>query len=1538
MAEADSLAQFLPPVGQWFRTTLGEPTAAQREGWPIIASGQNALILAPTGSGKTLAAFLACLDQLWRQNPLPAGVQVLYISPLKALNNDIERNLQAPLEGITACAQQMDTPLPKIEVAVRTGDTSSADRQRQIRRPPHILITTPESLHLLLTSRGREMLKTVKYCIVDEIHALCANKRGVFLAILLERLRELTERNFVRIGLSATQRPLEEVARYLGGAEHMVARQSLADSAFPGRAWERGTESAFRDGVSERETEAGPDGLVPRSVTVIDAGLRKDLDLLIECPVRQFGALPEKSIWPSIYRLLDKHIREHRSTIIFANNRRAVERITANLNALAEEAEPGASADEFDGQAQADDDDTGTHFPPPAPRTPGPAFLARAHHGSVSLEERRATEHALKEGHLPAVVATASLELGIDMGAVDLVCQVESPGMVARGLQRIGRAGHIVGQKSKGRLIPKTAGDLLEQAVLAREMAHGRVEAIQVPVNCLDVLAQQVVAMVAVEDWDVTALYEVVRRAHPYRDLSPRAFDAVLQMVSGRYSLGESPSEAPRSSPNAMASLQPRVSWDRVHNRLMKLPGSQHLALVNGGTIPDTGQYAAYTESGARIGELDEEFIYERRIGDTFSLGTNIWRVEQIESDRVIVSPAGGSSLMPFWRGERAGRSWDLGQAIGLALDTIASKLDESDCIDWLMREFFLDRDAAWNLQSYIGRQLLHSSNLPTHRSLVIEASRDPLGDWQVLLLSPLGIKFHFALRLAIEARLEQRLGYRPQCLHHDDGILVRLADTDQPALDLFDGITSENVSDLIMGPLSDSALFALRFRQNAARALLLPRMQPGRRAPLWLQRLRGRDLLQVARHYPDFPIVAETFRECLHDHLDLPALRQVLRDIAGGTVQVHGRQCEAPSPFASGLLFAFNGAFMYQYDDTEAEGSRSPALDTSLLEQIMGPARREQLLSPAAIQTVDKRLRGVGSPPRSAAEMAEWLRRLGDLVPSELEGPMAALLEDLEAQGLVGRLQLRETHCPERWILKEEEPFYEAAFRGNEPGQRQAAAERILARFLGTRALAGLADILDRYPFQREWTERCLGRWAKEGRLVPVQLPEVEPAQWAAPANLEQIERTGLSLLRREVTSCPPAQFVDFVLRWQYLHPHNRRGSAEGLADVLTRLEGSALPPELWEDVVLPSRVPGYQRRWLDQAIASGEWAWSCRDSTESGPGGLAFWQREHLGMATVPRADDGMDSLRARVWTSLEQRGASFVSDLSAAIGAGPSAIRKSLWGLLRQGLVSNDNFDVIRKGEEAGDIDGNAHSPGRQFGRRPMRRPLSRAEGRWAAILPKLVSHEAYAIFAAGLLLNRYGVAARELAALDPGMPSWRILYEVLGRMELAGDIRRGYFVEGLSGAQFALPEAMRLLQQNAMPSLAEQPLILIHSLDPANLYGSGAPFDIPLLDGGTRPLLRRPGQWLVLRGGRPVLIVEKQGRNLTALASSSPAEIKQAVGLLPAVLGLEGGGVNHHKITVEEWNGQPVGSTGGCELLEKAGFVRDYRGMTLYAGCL
>ena len=711
------------------------------------------------------------------------------------------------------------------------------------------------------------------------------------------------------------------------------------------------------------------------------------------------------------------------------------------------------------------------------------------------------------------------------------------------------------------------------------------------PINCLDVLAQQIVALAAMEDWDVPKLYALVRQAYPFRDLSAQAFETTLEMVSGRYQFQselEAPSEStdtaavgprpsrPRSS---LESLQPRVSWDRVHNRVLALPGTRSLALTSGGTIPDTGQYAVYAPGGVRIGELDEEFIYERRIGDTFLLGTNAWRLEKIEADRVQVVPAvGAPAMVPFWRGEGIGRTYDLGLALGVFLREFQARVDTPDLTEWLQENYYLDTSAARNLRHHVSRQLLSTNCLPTDVTAIIEASRDQLGDWQLVFLCPLGTRLHLTLRLALGPILRQRLGYQPQCLHHSDGLLVRLIDMDEPILDLLAGLTPENVEALVLEELADSALFALRFRQNAARALLLPRGRSGKRAPLWLQRMRGRDLLQVARKHPDFPVVVETFRECLHDHLDLPRLRELLESIQAGRVKVVARRAEAPSPFASSLLFSFNMAYQYQYDGVEPEKGAALALDKQLLEQLVSPRNQEHLLDPRAVGQVERRLRGLGQPPRSVAEMAEWLRRIGDLGDSELEGSMAEFLGQLQADGRAVRIDLPGVAEPGRWVATEEALLYRQAFGliDAEHENARAAGKVIFERFLKTHALVGLGDLLERYPFERDWTIRQLDEWTTSGRVVAIGGGAT--MQWSAPANLDQVQRGSLALLRREVLTCPPQQFADFLLRWQNVHPEARRGGGEGIAAALERVEGLPILAEVWERAILPIRVPSYQ------------------------------------------------------------------------------------------------------------------------------------------------------------------------------------------------------------------------------------------------------------------------------------------------------------------------------------------------------------------------
>ncbi|OJW26089.1 MAG: hypothetical protein BGO49_09085 [Planctomycetales bacterium 71-10] len=1442
-ARDDVLDLFLPPVSAWFRSALGEPTSPQRLGWRAIASGRNTLIAAPTGSGKSLAAFLAGLDLLWREPTRGRGVRILYVSPLKALNADVHRNLRIPLEGILAEAEASGTPLRALSTAVRSGDTPASERAKILRRPPEILIITPESLHLMLTSQARETLREVSHVVVDEIHALCGDKRGVFLALLLERLEALgSGRPFVRIGLSATQKPLEEVARYLGGA---------------------------------------------RPVEIVDASGRKPMDLRVIWPAGDAGLGPPGSIWPAIEDRVLGLVEEHRSTLVFANNRRTVEKLTARLNELATR----------DVERQAPGDD-----PEPVP--------FRAHHGSLSLDERRTTEEMLKNAELRAVVSTASLELGIDMGEVDLVCQVESPGNVARGLQRVGRSGHLVGGTSRGRLIAKTPADLLESAALARAMLENDIEPLRVPRNCLDVLAQQVVACVAVDRWDVPDLFNLVRRAYPFSDLPAEAFERVLSLVSGRYSTG------------SIRDLRARVAWDRIHNKLAPLPGTSRLALTGGGTIPDVGHYPVYLgEGGPKLGELDEEFVFERRVGESFMLGNSAWRIDHIDVHKVLVSPAGGSQVvMPFWRGETNPRSMELGRAVGRLTREIADGLDDPGLTQRLEDECRLEAPAARFLVRYVGRQKRLAGVVPDERTILVETFCDPAGETVLAVLSPYG-RMHLGLKLALLGRIQDRFGVTASCLHGDDGLLFRLPGMDDPPLDLLDGLDGAEAERLIRRVLPDTALFGLRFRQNAGRALLMPRPDPSKRTPLWLQRLRAKDLLGVVGEFPDHPIVVETFRECLDDDLQMPRLRAFLDAIAAGSIRVEARAAEVASPFASELVFQFTQAYIYEWDEPrrKPEPSATASVDESLLDGLLHSLEAGRALDAQAVGRVENRLRGHGRPPRTADEMAETLRTLGDLAPSDLAGPMEAFAKELEGQGRAARIELPRTAEPSRWILAEERSLYESAFEADD----EDALRTIVRRFLRTHALIGLADVLRRYPMAPEAARTLLEEWVESEGVVRVEGDD--GPRWAERENLAEVQRLAIARRRQESVAVAPEVFADFVARRQLVHPADRATGVEGVARALEVLQGFAATAEAWEGELLPRRVEGFRPAMLDEALARGGWSWRAEGD---GPT-VAIVPRDFAD--GWPAREDAPPSEPERaLFDVLSRRGASFAADLARAAGMDLLDLRRVLRTLMRRGLATNDRFDPLRPGAfEVLDVVEGA-SRGLRRGRSSRRSDFAQPEGRWEAVAAAAEDPEARALAWIDALFGRYGVLARETVGMDPWAPPWAELYPHLARLELRGEIRRGYFVEGLSGVQYATEEAAEGLAALASGAGRDDAEVFLAASDPANLYGSGAPLDVPLLEGGTARLLRSPGNFLVLRGGRPVLILEAYGKRLTGLASASKVELDAA---LARVLDLAS--ADRRVFKVESYNGQPTLSSPAAGRLAELGFVRDYPAMTYYA---
>ncbi|HVE69418.1 MAG TPA: DEAD/DEAH box helicase, partial [Solirubrobacteraceae bacterium] len=1113
-----ALSAFTPGVREWFAGAFEAPTAAQEQAWPAIARGENVLLSAPTGSGKTLAAFLWGLDRL-AADPLPEGerrTRLVYVSPLKALSYDIERNLRAPLKGIGA----------EISVGIRTGDTPQKDRAAMRRHPPDVLITTPESLYLMLTSQAREILTGAEWAIVDEIHAVAQTKRGAHLALTLERLEANAGRPLQRIGLSATQSPLEEVARFLVGPQ--------------------------------------------RTCTVVDAGMRKELDLKIHVPVESMvepdpgvdldplggGEATTRSIWPAIYPELLKLVEEHRSTIVFVNNRRGAERLALRLNELAERE------------------------------------IARAHHGSLAREERQVVEEMLKSGELPCLVATSSLELGIDMGAVDLVLQVESPKSVSRGLQRIGRAGHNVGDVSKGRIFPKFRGDLLECAVVVKRMREGAIEPTVVPRNPLDVLAQQVVAIAAsaADPLPVDELHALVTRTHSFAELPRTQLENVLDMLDGRYPSSE------------FGDLRPRIVWDRVAGTIRPRQGAGRLAVTNAGTIPDRGLFAVTLPDGRRVGELDEEMVYEARPGQTFLLGATTWRIEEIGRDRVIVTPAPGvPGAVPFWRGDSVGRPKELGRAIGefsrWAVDQPAEVLE---------RDYDLDARAAKNLLALLREQQEATRVVPSDRTIVVERFRDEIGDWRLCVLSPYGGRIHAAWALALSARIRDDYGLESDAIWSDDGIIVHLPDADEPPGADLVMVEPDELEDRVVGELGGSALFGSRFRENASRSLLIPRAYPGRRTPLWQQRLKAQTLLEVAKRYGDFPVVLETYRECLRDVLDLPGLQELLTALHRRELSLVEVETPTASPFASSLLFDYVATYMYEGDTPNAERRAAAlSLDRDLLRELLGQEELRELIDADALATVEDDLQHRSPRTQAATRDAlhDVLRRVGDQNADEVA---ARVLDGVDAQGMLAALvderravRVR-VHGEPRWIDAQDAGMYRDALGVAPPGglpdafleDVPDALERIVRRYAQTHGPFTTADLRARYGVD---PSPLLTGLEAAGELVRGELrPGGTQREWCDPEVLRRLRRASLAVLRKEIEPADQRAFARFLPSWQGVDRHPPGGAGvDRLRETLVPLQGLALPAEAWERDVLPRRVGAYSPTWMDQLCASGEVVW---------------------------------------------------------------------------------------------------------------------------------------------------------------------------------------------------------------------------------------------------------------------------------------------------------------------------------------------------------
>jgi ATP-dependent helicase Lhr and Lhr-like helicase len=1454
---ADPLSAFTPQVREWFNRSFERPTPAQEQAWPTIAGGQNVLVSAPTGSGKTLAAFLWGLDRLTAEPVAGRRTRLVYISPLKALSYDIEKNLRAPLRGIGG----------DIDVAIRTGDTPQRERQAMLRTPPDVLITTPESLYLMLTSRAREFLTDVEWVIVDEIHAVAQTKRGAHLALTLERLEHQAGGGLQRIGLSATQRPLEEVGRFLVGQG--------------------------------------------RECRLVDTGVRKPLDVRIEVPVEDMkepdqgaaelgnvadGAATRRSIWPAIYPELLKLVQEHRSTIVFVNNRRGAERLAMRLNELA-----GS-----DGE---------------------PAAIARAHHGSLAREERLVVEDLLKSGELPCLVATSSLELGIDMGAVDLVLQVESPKSVTAGLQRIGRAGHGVDEVSKGRIFPKFRADLLECAVVVKRMREGEIEPTVVPRNPLDVLAQHVVAMAANEDWRVPELHELVRRAYPFAELSRELLDSVLDMLDGRY-----PSEE-------FAELRPRIVWDRVGDTIRARRGARQLAVTNAGTIPDRGLYGVHLVDGRRVGELDEEMVYEARPGQTFLLGASTWRIEEITRDRVIVSPAPGvPGAVPFWKGDGVGRPAELGRAIGAFSRWAVDQEPET-----LASGYDLNRRAAHNLVSFLREQRAATRVVPSDRTVVVERFRDEIGDWRLCVLSPFGGRVHAAWALALSARVRDEFGLEADAIWSDDGIIVHLPDADEPPGPELVLVEPDAVEDLVVNELSASALFGARFRENAARALLLPRAYPGRRTPLWQQRLKAQSLLEVARRYGQFPIVLETYRECLRDVFDLPGLTELLRGLHTRELSLVEAETQRASPFASSLLFDYVATYMYEGDTPNAERRAAAlSLDRDLLRELLGQEELRELIDPGALQEVEADLQRTSERTRAANAdgLHDVLRALGDLTPAEAQQrslPAVSAKRMLSDLAKERRAVAMRIGGEERWIAAEDAGLYRDAFGAVPPGglpdafleEVEEPLARLVRRYARTHGPFTTRELGDRYALDVSAVLRELER---AGDLVRGELrPGGSEREWCDPEVLRRLRRASLATLRKEVEPAEQRALARFLPAWQGVDaaPPGAAG-VDRLREVLVPLQGVALAPEVWERDALPRRAGSYSPTWIDQLCAGGELVWVGAGSLGRSSGRVALYFREDARWLGPPPArgerpaEPLHESLRERLGA-----GAAFWSDLVADLEeVEPVELQEALWDLVWAGEVTNDAFAPLRAPRLS--LASRERQAGRRFARR--RRPgAPQVQGRWSLTSPLFAGAPAHGPrmrAVSEVLLERYGIVTRE-TVLAEGIPGgFSTLYGELSNLETLGTARRGYFVEGLGGAQFALPAAVERLRSLRSDEPAG-PLVLA-TTDPANPYGASLPWPRRDDDSNRRPA-RVPGAYVVTVDAQPVLYVDRGGKGLLPLGDPDEGVLREALEALADEV--RRGRVP--RLGVERFDGEPVvGSPVGALLIE-LGFRQGPRRLTLSA---
>ena len=1409
-----SLDDFHPAVRAWFERRFEAPSRAQDLGWPVIGAandeGFDVLLCAPTGSGKTLAAFMWAINGLVldaAHDSLRDEVSVLYVSPLKALANDIRINLEEPLQGVSDVGLESGIDLSRIRAGLRTGDTSASERTAMLRRPPHILVTTPESLFILLTSpKFREKLAAVRHVIVDELHALAGNKRGAHLALTLERLERLvTSRGQARpnrIGLSATLNPIEKLAGFLAGYD--VARDHTRS---------------------------------PRPVKIVRADDRvRTMDLQVLTPGPELGPLATHPHWDAMYDEVARLISEHRTTLVFALSRRTAERVAINLQKRL-----GTDA-------------------------------VMAHHGSLARAERLLAEQRLKRGELKAIVATASLELGIDVGAVELVCQLDTPKSISAAIQRIGRSGHSLGATPKGRFFAMTTDDLLECGAAVRAIRQGHLDEVEIPTGCIDIAAQQIVAIAAEEDEISEAeLLRILRSAYNFSELDAARLRHLLEQLSAEFS-------------DRIMGAAPKIFFDRVNARVRPRRSARLSAITSGGTIPEAGNYDVVIESeGRKIGDVEEDFAQESSRGDVFSLGSMPWQIQRSSRGRLMVEAAPGMApTLPFWITEAGGRSPALSTEISDLRHEIWSRLERGEsAVDWLMSECAMSERAATQAADYVRRGVEALDAIPDAKTIVVERFFDGLGGTQIVIHTPFGIRLNRGLGLAIRKRLCQSFDFEIQASAIDDGVLLALNSRHSfPLGTLFDMLKARNARDVLVQAVLGAPMFEVRFRHVATRALAVMRSSRGKKVPAWIQRLRSQELLSSifpgqqacfenrpgAIELPDHFVIEETIRECLEESTDLPRTVKLLEGIESGAIRVVAVDGIAPSVFAHRLLLAWDYSFL---DDGERANrrSRTVSMNRGMAEDVFRKEDLSDLLSAEAVESVVAEVSGraAGRRPRSRDELFELIRAHGSMTQSEVEDRVGesvrTMLTELDAERRIARVTLG-GELTERIIASEDQALFAAAYSSGDGGE---ARTELVRRALKTCGPTTAGEVATRLRLKESEIEQALAALEGQGAIFQGHFTRADVIQWCERYNLERIHRMTLARVRAEIEPCADHEYAAFRLRWMHVGGTEIPPDQTGVAAVLDQLSGVAATPEIWEHAILPARVAGYRPEMLDLVCMSGQMKWiAVAGETAEGvplasvPARVTFIPRKAtLFLSHEEAAPD--DSKEQAVLAALGAAGAQYLDEVAERANVSERDALSALWRMAAAGRVSNDNFAPLRMFTD----DRNAERALESVARRPANRRdaavrarlKSSLAGRWSVIraaeTPAVGADETREL--ALKLLERHGILAREMLAVESTHISWNEIAFALRRLEYGGAIRRGWFVRSLSGEQYALPEAVEMLQaaRNLIPA-REKPVAL-SAVDPANPYGAMLP---------GCGIAREAGNVIVVRAGR--VIAGLQGR--------------------------------------------------------------------------